>query len=122
MPPALDQLGRPLHDLRISVTDRCNLKCSYCMPQSPVHVEREEVMTFEEIHRLVGVAVSLGWRKVRLTGGEPLVRKGIIRFMDRLNQIKKLEEITLTTNGVLLKDYARDLRDCGPAGLPLLGK
>lgn len=118
--PLLDGFGREITYLRISVTDRCNLKCTYCMPQNPFHVEREEVLTFEEISRLVGVATDLGWRKVRLTGGEPLVRKDCVRLVEMLAAHKRrsegsprLHQLVMTTNGILLARFARDLAAAG---------
>lgn len=110
----LDNNHRVINYLRLSVTDRCNLRCIYCMPEEGVSfIPHSEILTYEEMLHLVRLCVQSGIRKVRLTGGEPLVRKDIIRFIDRLSHIRGLEEITLTTNGVLLKDFARDLRDCG---------
>lgn len=118
--PLVDPFGRDITYLRISVTDRCNLKCTYCMPQNPFHVEREEVLTFEEIARLVGVAVDLGWRKIRLTGGEPLVRRDCVRLVGMLAAHKhrpegepRLHQLVMTTNGILLARFARDLAAAG---------
>jgi cyclic pyranopterin phosphate synthase len=82
----VDPFDRAITYLRISVTDRCNFRCTYCMPDHPTHAEREEVLTFEEIDRLVGVAVALGWKKVRLTGGEPLVRKDLVHLVERMRR------------------------------------
>ena len=95
---------RRLHPFEVQAVllNQCNLKCSYCMPQSPFHVEREEVLSFEEISRLVGVAVDLGWRKVRLTGGEPLVRKDLHHLVGLLASAPGIEDLSLTTTGVLL--------------------
>lgn len=110
----LDNNRRVINYLRLSVSDRCNLRCIYCMPEEGISfIPHSEILTYEEMLQLVSLCVHNGIRKVRLTGGEPLVRKGIIQFIDGLSRIKGLEEITLTTNGVLLKDFARDLRDCG---------
>jgi cyclic pyranopterin phosphate synthase len=118
--PLVDPFGREITYLRISVTDRCNLKCSYCMPEHPVHVEREDVLSFEEIDRLVGAAVSLGWRKVRLTGGEPMVRKDLLDLVTLLGRRKRaenggprLDELVMTTNAVLLARHARALAEAG---------
>ncbi len=115
-----DPFGRSITYLRISVTDRCNLRCTYCMPDHPHHAEREDVLTFEEIDRLVGAAVSLGWRKVRLTGGEPLVRKDCVQLVSLLARHKRgsnggprLHELVMTTNGVLLSRYAPALKEAG---------
>src|SRR5512132_3449504 len=112
-----DTLNRPLRDLRISVTDRCNFRCVYCMPKeifgADYHfLRRDEVLTFEEITRLVRVFVDHGVRKVRLTGGEPLVRRDLPVLVEMLAQIPDLD-LTLTTNGALLPKYARALKDAG---------
>ena len=113
----LDTLGRPLHDLRISVTDRCNFRCVYCMPKEIFgkdyqFLPRAEILTFEEIERLVRIFVSLGVQKIRLTGGEPLVRRDLERLVEKLAKIGDLD-LTLTTNGSLLAQKARALADAG---------
>jgi GTP 3',8-cyclase len=113
-----DTLGRPLHDLRISVTDRCNFRCVYCMPRAvfgPDHafLPRAELLSFEEITRLVGLFTQLGVRKVRLTGGEPLVRRDLPSLVRDLAAIPAVEDLTLTTNGVLLPQHATALKDAG---------
>ena len=113
----LDTLGRPLHDLRISVTDRCNFRCVYCMPKEVFgkdfqFLPRAEILSFEEIERLVRVFVGLGVQKVRLTGGEPLVRRNIERLVEMLAKVSDLD-LTLTTNGSLLAGKVRALRDAG---------
>ncbi|MDE0612751.1 MAG: radical SAM protein, partial [Gammaproteobacteria bacterium] len=105
--PPRDRRGRPLHDLRISVTDRCNFRCTYCMPKEVfnsdyVFLERSRLLTFEEIERLVRVFVDLGVVKLRLTGGEPLLRRHLDNLVERLAQIPEIEDICLTTNGSLL--------------------
>src|SRR5947199_10032224 len=116
--PALrDAFGRPLRDLRISVTDRCNFRCVYCMPKEVFgkdyqFLPRAEILTFEEIERVVRVFVSLGVRKVRLTGGEPLVRRDLERLVEKLARLGDLD-LTLTTNGSLLAQKARVLADAG---------
>lgn len=109
-----DTYGR-LHDnLRISVTDRCNIRCFYCMPESGVRFQpREQILSFEEIERFVRVAVSLGVRKLRITGGEPLVRKDIAELIRKLTRIEGIEDLALTTNGVLLGEMAQELYDAG---------
>jgi cyclic pyranopterin phosphate synthase len=100
--------------LRLSVTDRCNLRCMYCMPDEGIDfVSHKDILSYEEMLHLVDVSVHAGIRKVRLTGGEPLVRKGFIDFLAELGQIEGLEEITLTTNGVLLTKFASDIKACG---------
>ena len=114
----VDLLGRPLHDLRISVTDRCNLRCRYCMPREVfgedfAFLERDELLTFEEIERLVRVLVGLGIRKVRLTGGEPLLRRDLPDLIARLSAIPGLHGLALTSNGVLLGRMAEELAAAG---------
>lgn len=100
--------------LRVSVTDRCNLRCIYCCPRGGCElIEREEILRFEEICRLVRLFAVCGIRKVRLTGGEPLVRSGIVDLVEKLTEIKEIEEFALTTNGVLLEPMAEDLKQAG---------
>jgi cyclic pyranopterin phosphate synthase len=117
--PVLDRLQRPLHDLRVSLTDRCNFRCDYCMPSELYADERRflpnrELLSFDEIERVARVAVgALGAKKLRLTGGEPLLRPGLPELVQRLARIPQLEEITLTTNGYLLADQARGLKAAG---------
>lgn len=110
----LDNNHRVINYLRLSVTDRCNLRCIYCMPEKGIRfMPHSEILTYEEMLHIVRLSIQKGIRKVRLTGGEPLVRKGFISFLERLCKIEGLEEITLTTNGVLLKSLAADIKDCG---------
>jgi cyclic pyranopterin phosphate synthase len=114
----LDTLGRPMRDLRVSVTDRCNFRCGYCMPREafgPDHafLPRAEILTFEEIARVVRVTVALGVRKVRLTGGEPLVRRNLEALVAMLATVDGVEDLTLTTNASLLAGKARALADAG---------
>lgn len=114
----IDQFGRPLRDLRISVTDRCNFRCVYCMPKEVFGSEfqfmrRDELLTFEEITRLARLFTEVGVSKIRLTGGEPLLRRGIERLVAGLAQIDNLDDLTLTTNGSLLPQKARALKDAG---------
>src|SRR5215510_3322808 len=99
--PLVDSFGR-LHDnLRISVTDRCNIRCFYCMPDEHIKFgPKEEILSFEEIERFVRIAVRMGVRKVRITGGEPLIRKNLSFLIRRLNTIREIEDIALTTNAV----------------------
>jgi cyclic pyranopterin phosphate synthase len=112
--PLVDQLGRVHTSLRISVTDRCNIRCFYCMPEENVRFRpREELLTFEEITRLVRVMASLGVIKLRLTGGEPLVRAGLPTLTRMLASVPGIEEIALTTNGILLAEQAQALKDAG---------
>lgn len=117
-----DTLGRPLHDLRISVTDRCNFRCSYCMPKEVFnkdypYLPHSALLTFEEITRLTRVFVSHGVRKIRLTGGEPLLRKNLEILIEQLAQLRTVDgqplDLTLTTNGSLLKKKAQALKDAG---------
>ena len=113
---AVDTLGRPLRDLRISVTDRCNFRCVYCMPKDVYglehrFLERRELLTFEEIARVAGVFVGLGVQKLRITGGEPLVRRDLERLISLLAPLGS--DLTLTTNGSLLRSKARALADAG---------
>ena len=112
--PLLDTFGR-LHDnLRISVTDRCNIRCFYCMPEDGVKfMPRQEILSFEEIARVARVAVSMGVRKLRLTGGEPLLRKDLPVLIEQLMAIPGVEDIALTTNAVLLAEQAADLHKAG---------
>jgi len=113
MNPLIDTYGR-LHDnLRISVTDRCNIRCFYCMPETVKFQPREQILSFEEIERFVRVAATLGVRKLRVTGGEPLVRKDLAVLIRKLAAIEGIEDLALTTNGVLLADQAQSLYDAG---------
>lgn len=112
--PLLDSFGRLHNNLRISVTDRCNIRCFYCMPEDNVKFEpRENLLTFEEIEHFARVAVTLGIRKLRITGGEPLVRKGLAKLIRKLVAIEGIEDLALTTNGVLLTQQAEELYDVG---------
>lgn len=109
-----DNCGRRIDYLRVSVTDRCNLRCRYCMPEEGVPpLRHDDVLRYEEILRVVRVAVGLGFWRVRVTGGEPLVRKGIVEFVRHLAAIPGLRDLSLTTNGVLLGEMAHDLRRAG---------
>ncbi|GMV40751.1 MAG: GTP 3',8-cyclase 1 [Myxococcales bacterium] len=112
--PLADTLRRPLRSLRLSVTDRCNLRCAYCMPEHEyVWLPREDILRFEEMVRLVGVFASLGVDKVRLTGGEPLLRRDVDRLVGMLAAHPSIEDLALTTNGVLLGGRAQALKDAG---------
>ena len=112
--PLVDGHGRRIGDLRISVTDRCSFRCTYCMPANGVPwLPREEILTFEEIERLAGIFVSMGVSSIRLTGGEPLVRSGIVDLVARIAQVDGLEELALTTNGFQLADHAVGLAAAG---------
>ena len=109
-----DSFGRVHDNLRISVTDRCNIRCFYCMPETDVHfVERREILDFEEIERFARIAAGLGVRKVRVTGGEPLVRRDLPVLIARLAAIPGIQDLALTTNGVLLEELAAPLYAAG---------
>jgi cyclic pyranopterin phosphate synthase len=109
-----DRFHRQIEYLRISVTDRCNLRCTYCMPEEGVQLKsHEEMLTLEEIGQLVEAVAPLGISKIRLTGGEPLVRKGLPALVKRLTAIPGISDVSLTTNGVLLTRYARELKAAG---------
>jgi cyclic pyranopterin phosphate synthase len=110
----LDTLGRPLRNLRVSVTDRCNLRCQYCMPEEEyTWLRRADLLTFEEIRRLAEVFTELGVDKVRLTGGEPLLRRGVADLVRLLAAVPAVRDLAMTTNGVLLADQAAALRVAG---------
>src|SRR5208337_4805656 len=112
--PLVDTFGRIHDNLRISVTDRCNIRCFYCMPEEGVKfMPRREILSFEEIERFARVAVSLGVTKLRLTGGEPLVRKDLPELVGKLAAIPGIRDLSLTTNGVLLAAQAQDLFKAG---------
>jgi cyclic pyranopterin phosphate synthase len=109
-----DSYQRPINYLRISVTDRCNLRCVYCMPAEGIKLmSHEDILTYEEIYTLARAAVGLGIDKIRLTGGEPLVRLGLPELVKMLAQIDGIDDISLTTNGTLLARYAAELKDAG---------
>ena len=112
--PLIDTYGRIHDNLRISVTDRCNIRCFYCMPETDVQfVERREILDFEEIERFVRIAVTLGIRKLRVTGGEPLMRRDLAVLVRRLGAIPGIQDLALTTNGVLLTKLAEPLYEAG---------
>ena len=109
-----DQLGRTIDNLRVSVTDRCNFRCLYCMPEGGLDwLPRAEILSYEEIERVVGIGATLGIRKVRLTGGEPLVRRDIHQLVAKLAAVPGIEDLSLTTNGVLLAEAAERLAKAG---------
>ncbi|WP_246939443.1 GTP 3',8-cyclase MoaA [Bacillus pinisoli] len=118
-PQVLDQLNRPLRDLRISVTDKCNFRCSYCMPAEIFgpdfqFLKKDQLLSFEELERLTKIFVdSLGVQKIRITGGEPLMRKDLDHLITKINAIKGVEDIAMTTNGSLLPKYAKPLKEAG---------
>ncbi|PIC66854.1 GTP 3',8-cyclase MoaA [Sporosarcina sp. P16a] len=114
----VDQLGRPIRDLRISVTDRCNFRCKYCMPKEVfgddfLFLAKNELLSFEELERLARIFAQLGVKKLRLTGGEPLMRRNLPELIRKLHDIEGIEDIGLTTNAVLLGQYAQALYDAG---------
>lgn len=111
---SIDTHGRRINYLRLSVTDRCNLRCRYCMPAEGIRkLQHSDILRFEELHRIARLAVSLGIQKIRITGGEPLVRKGLVEFLESLSAIDGLKELVVTTNGLLLREFAADLRRAG---------
>lgn len=109
----IDTFGRVHNNLRISVTDRCNLRCTYCMPEEVVFMDRDELLSFEEITRFVELAAPLGIDKIRLTGGEPLMRRGLASLVRMLAKVEGIRDIGLTTNGILLAGQAQELYDAG---------
>lgn len=109
-----DKYNRKINYLRVSVTDRCNLRCTYCMPEEGIKLmSHDEILRFDEIVEVVKVAVSLGIEKVRITGGEPLVRKGIVGLVSMISKIEDIKDFGMTTNGVLLDKYADELVNAG---------
>ncbi len=108
-----DQFGRTIDYMRISITDRCNLRCRYCMPERIEWLPKEELLSLEEIAEICRLASSLGIRKIKITGGEPLVRNGCDRLIGMISQIPGIDQVSLTTNGILLADYAESLRRQG---------
>lgn len=113
----LDRYGRVINYLRISVTDRCNLRCCYCMPEGVQDVGMKNILTFEEIWEIVRTGVSLGITHIRITGGEPLMRKGCGDLIRGIREIPGVETITMTTNGVLLENYGKQLKEAGVDGV-----
>jgi GTP 3',8-cyclase len=110
----LDRFNRTLNYLRISVTDRCNLRCRYCMPEEGIKLlQHEDILSFDEIACFTRIAVENGVTKVKLTGGEPLVRKGIVTLVKMIAGIDRIEDLSMTTNGVFLKHFARELSSAG---------
>jgi cyclic pyranopterin phosphate synthase len=110
----LDKFNREINYLRVSITDRCNLRCSYCRPKEGISLQgHEDILRYEEIIRVIRVAVKMGLVKVRVTGGEPLVRRGCVEFLTELKKINGLRDISLTTNGILLETFAQKIFDAG---------
>ncbi len=109
-----DHYNRHIHYLRISVTDRCNLRCRYCMPEKGIQLmHHDDILSFEEIIHVVQEAVKLGVDKIRLTGGEPLVRKGIVDLVQKISAIGQIKDLSMTTNGILLEGMASSLKNAG---------
>ena len=109
-----DRYGREIDYLRISITDRCNLRCVYCMPKDGIHqISHKEILTYDEIKRVCQCVTTLGIHKIKLTGGEPLTRKNCSELVAMVKALPGIEKVTLTTNGVLLKDQLKDLAEAG---------
>lgn len=113
----VDEFNRTINYMRISITDRCNLRCKYCMPQDISKLEVEQILTYEEILQIAETAVSLGITHFRITGGEPLVRSGCVDFVAQLKSIRGVQSVTMTTNGVLLAKYDSELKQAGLDGV-----
>ena len=111
--PIVDSFGRKHRSLRISVTDRCNIRCFYCMPENVKFLPQDSILSFEEIHRIAGILARQGVSRVRLTGGEPLVRSQLWNLVELLKSVRGIEEVALTTNGILLSDQAEKLKASG---------
>ncbi|MBT5029142.1 MAG: GTP 3',8-cyclase MoaA [Nitrospinaceae bacterium] len=110
----VDGMGRTIVNLRISVTDRCNFRCTYCMPADNVEfMDRSKLLSFEEIHRVVSVVSQLGINRIRLTGGEPLMRKDLPSLIKMINKVDGIDDIAMTTNAYFLKEHAQNLKDAG---------
>lgn len=109
-----DQHGRTINYLRLSITDRCNFRCRYCMPEAGVDKQtHQQILRYEDLLRIARAATSLGIDKIRVTGGEPLVRKGVVSFLEQLSALPGVQDLALTTNGLLLGELAQPLRDAG---------
>jgi len=115
--PLVDRFGRAARKLRISVTDRCNFRCNFCMPKNPVWLDRRELLTFDEIARLARIFARMGVTKIRLTGGEPLVRHGIEKLVAILTSVEGIESVSMTTNGYFLEEMAAKLKEAGLKGV-----
>ncbi len=109
----VDRFGRTVSYIRLSVTDRCDLRCVYCMPEKMTFVPRSQLLTLEEMEDIARAFVRLGVDKIRITGGEPLVRRNILQLFRNLGEIDALRDLTLTTNATQLKKFARPLKDAG---------
>ena len=118
--PLFDNHGRTINYLRLAVTDRCNLRCFYCMPAEGIsYVPKEALLSYEEMERLIRLLAEMGITKIRITGGEPFVRRGLIDFLWRVHAIPGIEEVNITTNGVLTTPYVTELKDMGIASVNL---
>ena len=114
MKKLIDNHERHINYLRISITDRCNLRCIYCMPiEGIAHLKHEDILSYEEIVRIAKIAVKEGITKIRITGGEPLVRKGVVDLVGWLSQLEGVEDLSMTTNGILLSEFAQPLYEAG---------
>ena len=111
--PLVDSFGRVHKNLRISVTDRCNIRCFYCMPETVKFLPHKQILSFEEIERIVRVAASTGVDRVRITGGEPLVRSELYKLIAMIRNVEGIQDIAITTNAILLEEHAQSLRDAG---------
>lgn len=110
----MDSFGREINYLRISLTDRCNLRCKYCMPEEGIDkLLHEDILTLEEVYEITKVFVDLGVNKIRLTGGEPLARKGIVDLVSKVSKLDGVKDLAMTTNGILLKRFAKELKQAG---------
>ena len=113
-----DRYGRTIEYMRVSVTDRCNLRCVYCMPPEGVEsIPHSEILTFDEIERVCRIGARLGITRIRLTGGEPLARRNLPELLGRIKKLEGIEQVALTTNGILLSDYINELVSAGMDGV-----
>ncbi len=115
--PLVDRFGRVARKLRISVTDRCNFRCNFCMPRNPIWLDRKELLTFDEITRLAMIFARMGVTKIRLTGGEPLMRRGVEKLVAMLAKVEGIESVSVTTNGYFLEEMAAKLKEAGLKGV-----
>jgi cyclic pyranopterin phosphate synthase len=115
--PLVDRFGRVARKLRISVTDRCNFRCNFCMPRNPIWLDRKELLTFDEITRLARIFARMGVTKIKLTGGEPLVRRGVEKLVAMLAKVEGIESVSMTTNGYFLEEMAAKLKEAGLKGV-----
>jgi cyclic pyranopterin phosphate synthase len=112
-----DSFGRVARKLRISVTDRCNFRCQFCMPQTPIWLPRSDILTYEEIHRVVSLFVKMGVERIRLSGGEPLMRQDVEKLVELLSAVRGIHSVTMTTNGYFLREKVAALKRTGLSGL-----